>query len=87
MKKIIVAIDAVTYNENAMEHAISIAKRSGGMILGVFLHDLSYINYNIPGAFELVPVQYTTIIKKQKEDHEKLQLNLNLFNKGVIKTI
>lgn len=80
MKKIIVAIDAVTYNEYALEYAIGIAKRSGGMILGVFLHDMSYIYSDIPGVFELVPVEYSHIIKKQHDDGEKLALNMKLFN-------
>ncbi len=80
MKKIIVAIDAVTYNEYALEYAIGVAKRSGGMILGVFLHDLSYIYTDIPSVFELVPVEYSHIIKKQHEDTDKLQLNIQLFN-------
>ena len=76
MKKIIVAIDAVTYNEYALEYAIGVAKRSGGMILGVFLHDLSYIYTDIPSVFELVPVEYSHIIKKQHEDTDKLQHNI-----------
>ena len=80
MKKIIVAIDAITYNQYALEYAIGIAKRSGGMILGVFLHDMSYIYSDIPGVFELVPVEYNHIIKKQHDDGEKLELNMKLFN-------
>ena len=54
MKKILVVLDAITYNEYALEYAIGVAKRSGGMILGVFLHDLSYIYSDIPSVFELV---------------------------------
>lgn len=80
MKKIIVTIDAVTYNEYALEYAIGVAKHSGGMILGVFLHDLSYIYADLPGIFDLVPVEYNNIIKRQHEDHDKLTLNLKLFN-------
>ncbi|HNY54813.1 MAG TPA: universal stress protein [Chitinophagales bacterium] len=80
MKKIIVTIDALTYNEHALEYAIGIARRSGGMVLGVFLHDMSYIYADLPGIFDLVPVEYNNIIKKQHEDHEKLELNLKLFN-------
>ncbi len=80
MKKIIVAIDAITYNEYALEYAIGVAKNSGGMILGVFLHDLSYIYNDIPSVFDLVPVEYNNIINKQHDDKEKLDLNLKLFN-------
>jgi nucleotide-binding universal stress UspA family protein len=80
MKKIIVAIDAVTYNEFALEHAIQFAKESGGMVLGVFLHDMSYIYNDLPGVFTLVPTQYTNIINRQKADSDKLNLNLKLFN-------
>lgn len=80
MKKIIVALDAIVYNEYALEYAIGVAKRSGGMILGVFLHDLSYIYSDIPGVFELIPVEYSHIIKKQHDDAEKLALNIKLFN-------
>jgi len=82
MKKIIVTIDAVNYNEYALEYALNIAKQSGGMILGVFLHDLSYMYADLPGIFDLVPVEYNTIIKKQHDDHEKLYANMNLFNKA-----
>lgn len=80
MKKIIVAIDAITYNEYALEHAIQFAQASGGMVLGVFLHDMSYIYSDLPGVFTLVPTQYTNIINKQKADAEKLNLHLKLFN-------
>ena len=80
MKKIIVALDAVTYNEYGLEYALGIAKRSGGMILGVFLHDMSYIYSDIPSVFELVPVEYSHIIEKQHDDGEKLALNIKLFN-------
>lgn len=80
MKKIIVAIDALIYNENAVEYAIGIAKRSGGMIAGIFLHDLAFLNYSLPGTFDFVPAEYEGIIKRQKEDDEKLQLNMKLFN-------
>ncbi len=80
MKKILVVLDAITYNEYALEYAIGVAKRSGGMILGVFLHDLSYIYSDIPSVFELVPVEYSHIIQKQHEDGEKLTLNMKLFN-------
>ncbi|MBK9328867.1 MAG: universal stress protein [Sphingobacteriales bacterium] len=80
MKKVIVAIDSITYNEYALEHAINIAKQSGGMVLGIFLHDMSYIYDDLPGVFTLVPTQYTNIINRQKADSEKLELNLKLFN-------
>lgn len=80
MKKIVVAIDAITYNEYALEYAIGIAQESGGMILGVFLHDLSYIYTDIPSVFELIPVEYSNIVKKQHDDNEKLKLNIDLFN-------
>src|SRR4051812_38120749 len=80
MKKIIVAIDALTYNENGLEYAIAVAKRSGGMILGVFLHDLSYIYAELPDVFVLVPTQYSNIVDRQKKDADKLELNLKLFN-------
>ena len=44
MKKIIVAIDAVTYNEHGMEYAIAIAKHfANGDDTRRFLHNLSYI--------------------------------------------
>lgn len=82
MKKIIVTIDAVNYNEQALDYAISIAKQSGGMVLGVFLHDLSYVYADLPGIFDLVPVEYNNIIKKQHEDHEKLNANMQLFNEA-----
>lgn len=80
MKKIIVAIDALKYNDSALEYAIQLANQSGGLILGVFLHDLSYVYADLPGIFDLVPVEYSNIIKKQNEDNEKLSLNLKLFN-------
>lgn len=80
MKKIIVALDALTYNEYALDYAISVAKNSGGMVLGVFIHDLSYIYLEIPSVFVLAPVEYSQIIEKQHKDDEKLALNMNLFN-------
>jgi nucleotide-binding universal stress UspA family protein len=80
MKKIIVALDALTYNEYALEYAIGVAKRSGGMILGVFLHDLSYVYSEIPSVYEFIPVEYSFVVEKQHIDSKKLDLNIKLFN-------
>lgn len=78
MKKIVVALDAVVYNAHALDYAIGIAKRSGGMILGVFLHDISYMY--VPTAVDLIPIQYSDIIQQEHDDNEKLKLHLKLFN-------
>ncbi|MEN9449301.1 MAG: hypothetical protein RJA25_2591 [Bacteroidota bacterium] len=80
MKKIIVTIDAIAFNDNALKYALSIAKQSGGMVLGVFLHDLSYVYADLPGIFDLVPVEYNHIIEKQHEDSKKIIESMRLFN-------
>lgn len=80
MKKIIVTIDAINYNEYALQYATDIAKQSGGMVLGVFLHDISYIYADLPGIFDLVPVEYNNIIKKQHDDYDKQHENMQKFN-------
>lgn len=80
MKKVIVAIDAVSYSEHAVQYAVEIARQAGGMTLGVFLHDLSFITAEIPGTFDLIPAEYTHIIQKQKEDEAHIQENMKRFN-------
>lgn len=82
MKKVIVTIDALSYNENALKYAVNIAKQSKGMVLGVFLHDLSYVYADLPGIFDLVPVEYNHIIKMQHEDNKIITDSMRLFNEA-----
>ena len=42
MKKVIVAFDGLHFSKGAVNYAIQLAKDSGSVITGVFLHDLYY---------------------------------------------
>jgi hypothetical protein len=47
MKKILVAIDGLNYKPSVTELAISLATRTNGHLVGLFLHDKTYHSYKI----------------------------------------
>lgn len=81
MKKIIIAFDGLKHSDAAIDYALDIAKDSSALLVGVFLHDLSYLamSYNYRWG---LPFNSAWDIKYQADpkDEEKIKTNVALFS-------
>ena len=80
MKKILVVFDGLKYSDSAVEYAIDIAKDSGSLLVGVFLHDMSYlsISYNYRWGSPYTTAWDATY-KPDPADEEKIKVNTSIF--------
>src|SRR3954471_1835969 len=79
MKKILAAFDGTRYSEGASKYAIEIAKATGSMLVGVFVQDMRYLNFTYAYAWDQPFIDYGSIEASQKEEKEKIELNMKLF--------
>jgi nucleotide-binding universal stress UspA family protein len=82
MKKILAVFDATKYAEGASKYAIEIAKTTNSLLVGVFVQDMRYINYTYAYAWEQPFIDFTSIDEAQKEENEKVKLNISLFKRS-----
>lgn len=79
MKKILAAFDGTKYSEGASKYAIEIAKATNSLLVGVFIQDMRYMSYTYAYAWDQPFIDFTTIEASQKEEKEKIDLNIKLF--------
>jgi nucleotide-binding universal stress UspA family protein len=82
MKKILAAFDGTRYSEAASKYALEIAKATNSMLVGVFIQDMRYLNFTYAYAWDQPFVDFTSIETSQKEEHEKIDLNIKLFHRA-----
>lgn len=80
MKKLLVAFDGLKYDHTVVDYALHIAQEDETLVVGIFLHDLSYLAlaYTYRWGNPLTnwaDVAYKTDIK----DDEKIKLNAAIF--------
>lgn len=80
MKKILAAFDGTKYSEGASKYAIEIAKATNSLLVGVFIQDMRYLSYTYAYAWDQPFIDFTTIEASQKEEKQKIDLNIKLFN-------
>lgn len=81
MKKILAAFDGTKYSEGASKYAIEIAKATNSMLVGVFIQDMRYLSYTYAYAWDQPFIDFTSIEASQKEEKEKIELNIKLFHR------
>src|SRR5579863_9850266 len=81
-RKILAAFDGTKYSEGASKYAIEIAKATGSLLVGVFIQDMRYINFTYAYAWDQPFVDLTSIEASQKEEREKIDLNIKLFHRA-----
>lgn len=81
-KKILAAFDGTKYSEGASRYALEIAKATKSLLAGVFIQDMRYINYTYAYTWDQPFVDYGSIDESQKEEREKINLNIQLFNRA-----
>lgn len=82
MKKILAVFDGTRYSEGASKYAIEMAKATNSMLVGAFILDLRYLNLTYAYAWDQPFIDYTGIENEQKEELEKIDLNIRLFKRA-----
>jgi nucleotide-binding universal stress UspA family protein len=82
MKKILAAFDGVKYSDGASKYAIEIAKATNSMLIGVFVQDMRYLNFTYAYAWDQPFIDFNAIETSQKEEKEKVDLNIQLFKRA-----
>jgi nucleotide-binding universal stress UspA family protein len=80
MRKILVAFDGSVYAEGALEYAFYLGDKSNDIITGVFIEDLSYLNYiNVFGE-EYLPLDFEAIDELKSDAANKVKENIESFS-------
>jgi nucleotide-binding universal stress UspA family protein len=81
MKKILIAFDGLKYSDSAVEYAVDIAKGDNALLVGVFLHDMSYlaISYTYRWASPLTNI-WEMDYKPDPADEKKIKTNVAIFS-------
>src|SRR5688500_18864155 len=79
MKKILAAFDGTKYSEGASKYAIELAKATDSMLVGIFVQDMRYLNFTYAYAWDQPFIDFNSIETSQKEEKEKIDLNIKLF--------
>lgn len=82
MKKVLAAFDGTKYSEGASKYAMEIAKATNSMLVGVFIHDMRYLNFTYAYAYDQPFIDFKAVEDSQKEDNEKINLNIQLFHRA-----
>ncbi|MBP6732234.1 MAG: universal stress protein [Chitinophagales bacterium] len=80
MKKILAIFEGTKYSDNTSKYAIDMAKRTGSMLVGVFIYDTRFTDYAYTYTFDQPFIGMADIERAHKEDFEKIDLNIKLFN-------
>ena len=81
-KKILAAFDGTKYSDGASKYAIEIAKLTDSLLVGVFVQDMRYINFTYAYAWDQPFVDMSAIEISQKEEKDKIDLNIKLFHRA-----
>jgi len=68
-KKILVAFDGLHYQNDSARFAIQLAASSHSLLVGVFLHDLRYMNLSYSYGWGMPVVSYPDISKIEQTDY------------------
>jgi nucleotide-binding universal stress UspA family protein len=79
-KKILVAMEGNRFSTSTLKYGIAIAKATDSLLVGVFMRDLKYAGYTYPIMFDQPFVDTTGYSKFMKEEKEKIETNIKLFN-------
>ncbi len=79
MRKILVAFDGSVYAQGALKYAFHIGNPNQDLITGVFIEDLSYLNYiNVFGE-EYLPMDFEVIDELKSETESQIEKNIEKF--------
>ncbi|MBX7107868.1 MAG: universal stress protein [Chitinophagales bacterium] len=79
MKKILAVFDGVNYAEQTASFGIELANNTDSLLVGVFLHDLSYSRFVYAYAWDIPTQYYYGFQEIEKEDNTKINENIKIF--------
>jgi hypothetical protein len=79
-KKILLAMEGNRFSTSTLKYGIEIAKETNSLLVGVFLRDLKYAGYAYPIIFDQPFVDTGVYSKFLKEEKEKIDANIKIFN-------
>lgn len=79
MKKILAVFDGVNYAEQTAKFGMELAKQTDSLLVGVFLHDLSYSRFVYSYAWDIPTQYYYGFQELEKQDNQKIEENIKLF--------
>jgi nucleotide-binding universal stress UspA family protein len=82
MKKIIAVFDGTKYSESTSAYSIDLALKTNSLLVGVFIHDMRYLNFTYAYTWDQPFVDVSALDEIQKEDREKIDLNIALFKRA-----
>jgi len=81
MKKILAVFDGVNYSGNTSNFGIELAQKTDSLLVGVFLHDLTYSRFVYTYAWD-VPTQYYYGFQEiEEQENLKIKENVEVFKK------
>lgn len=81
MKKILAVFDGVHYSNHTASFGIDLARQTNSLLVGVFLHDLTYSRFVYTYAWD-VPTQYYYGFQEiEEEENLKIKSNSEVFRK------
>lgn len=81
MKKILAVFDGVNYSNHTASFGIDLARQTDSLLVGVFLHDLTYSRFVYTYAWD-VPTQYYYGFQEiEEEENLKIKSNSEFFRK------
>lgn len=81
MKKILAVFDGVNYSNHTASFGIDLARQTNSLLVGVFLHDLTYSRFVYTYAWD-VPTQYYYGFQEiEEEENLKIKSNSEVFRK------
>lgn len=84
MKKILAVFDGVNYSDNTSTFGIDLARKTDSLLVGVFLHDLTYSRFVYTYAWD-VPTQYYYGFQEiEEQENLKIKENVEVFRKHCI---
>lgn len=80
MKKIIAVFDGINFSDHTSRFACELAEKSDSLLVGVFLHDLTYARFVTSYSWDM-PTPYAADFEKiSHEDDHKIRENIKRFN-------
>ena len=79
-KKILLAMEGDRFSNSTLKYGIEIAKQTDSLLVGVFMRDLKYAGYAYPIIFDQPFVDTGVYSKFIKEEREKINANIKIFN-------
>ena len=81
MKKILAVFDGLKYADHTASFGIELSRKTDSLLVGVFLHDLTYSRFVYTYAWDIPTQYYYGFQEIEQEDNLKIKENIRLFTR------